>query len=200
MRRCSTIMLGLTAVFAFFVMTAAVQGARPQGDVLEYAVISIEPQGWVVTARETASGDVVKFRLPPAVFKGQTFDANIDELNAGQRFSVRGPRGVRLGQLVVEDPLPPGPPPGRGLKPQPGGQSGETLTWEIVHVDARRWIVTARNRQSHRTAKFRVHPDSFNGFRFLASLRGINKGQGFSIVTPNDVAMADCCTLLEILK
>jgi hypothetical protein len=74
------------------------------------------------------------------------------------------------------------------------------MPWKILHVDARRWIVTAQNRQSHKIIKFRVKPESFTGFRFHANLRGLSKGEGFSIVTPNNVPINNNCTLLESSK
>ncbi|UCH93004.1 MAG: hypothetical protein JSV88_22310, partial [Candidatus Aminicenantes bacterium] len=67
-----------------------------------------------------------------------------------------------------------------------------------MHVDPRRWIVTAKNRRTQKVAKFQAHPEAFTGFRFLANLRGIKKGEGFAIVTPNNQPMNNCCTLLEI--
>jgi len=182
-------------------MAVFVYGANPPDEVLEYEVISIESQNWVVTARETATGNVVKFRLPPSVFKGQTFDANLDPSKRGQRFSAQGPRNARLDQLIVEEGLPGGSSSQRGKfgkrVPRISGSPAPSLTWEIVHVDARKWVVTAKNRRTHNVVKFQAHPEAFTGFRFRASLRGIGKGQGFSIVTPNNQPLNNCATLLE---
>jgi hypothetical protein len=190
-------MIGLFAVFALIAMTVWVQGSMPPGESLEYRVMSIEPQGWVVTARETASGNVVKFRLPPSVFKGKTFEADLGTVRKGQRFSVRGPRNARLNNLIVEKPLPGGPLKGR-RRNKLGGVQGESLTWQIVNVNARKWIVTARNRRTRKIARFQAHPEAFTGFLFRANLRGIRKGRGFAIVTPNNQPMRNCCTLLEL--
>ncbi|NIM16949.1 MAG: hypothetical protein GTO45_33695 [Candidatus Aminicenantes bacterium] len=204
MKRFSVITVILGAAFAFVAMAVFVHGAQPPGEVLEYEVISVEPQSWVVTARETATGNVVKFRLPPAVFKGQTFDANLGSVKRGQRFSVQGPRNARLSQLIVEEGLPGGPPRGRrkfGKRiPKISGPPSKPLAWEIVHVDPRKWVVTAKNRRTHKVVKFQAHPEAFAGFRFRANLRGIRKGQGFSIVTPNNRPMNNCATLLEFKK
>jgi hypothetical protein len=197
MRQRFAIMIVLFAVLALGAMTVLVQGSMPPGEELEYKVMSIDPQGWVVTAQETATGNVVKFRLPPMVFKGQTFDADLGAVQKGQRFSVRGPRNARLDRLIVEKPLPGGPPQGRG-RTKFEGVEGESLSWEILHVDARKWIVTAKNRQTHKVAKFQAHPEAFTGFIFRANLRGIQKGRGFAIVTPNNQPMNNVCTLLEI--
>lgn len=204
MKRFSVITVILAAVFAFVGMAVFVHGAQPKGEVLEYEVISVESRTWVVTARETATGNVVKFRLPPSVFKGQTFDANLEPSKRGQRFSVQGPRNARLNQLIVEEGLPGGPPRGRGKiarrVPKISGPSVQPLTWEIMHVDPRKWIVTAKNRRTHKVVKFQAHPEAFAGFRFRANLRGIRKGQGFSIVTPNNQPLNNCATLLEFEK
>jgi len=193
----------MVAVLAFVVTASWLHGGTPQGEDLEYEVISIEPQGWVVTARETASGNVVKFRLPPTVFKGKTFEFDAEEnvLKPGGRFSVRGARNERLNQLVVENPLPGESPRGKGRftkRVGAGGPPPNPLGWEILHVDPRKWIVTAKNNRTHKTVKFQVHPEAFTGFRFHANLRGIQKGRGFSIVTPNELPMKNCCTILEL--
>ena len=198
MRRFSIVTVGVIAFLAVVAMTASVYSAGPQGEVLEYKVVNIEPRGWVVTARETATGNLVKFRLPPAVFKGKTFSANLQSVKTGQRFSVRGSRNARLSKLVVVKPLAGVKGVAKLKKRRLVGPRVRALGWEIVHVDARRWIVTAKNRQSRKIAKFRVHPEAFTGFRFRANLRSIGKGQGFSIITPNDLPMSRCCTLLEI--
>jgi hypothetical protein len=197
-RQWFTFMIVLFAVLALAAVTTLVQGAMPAGEELEYKVLSINPENWVVTAQETATGNVVKFRLPPSVFKGRTFDANIEELQKGQRFSVRGPRNARLDQLILEEPLPGGPPPGRGRQPKMRLRPSESLAWEILHVDARNWIVTAKNRRTNKVAKFQAHPEAFTGFLFHANLRGIQKGRGFAIVTPNNLPMNNVCTLLEL--
>jgi hypothetical protein len=204
MKRFSVITVILAAAFAFVAMAVFVHGAQPPGEVLEYEVISVESQSWVVTAKETATGNVVKFRLPPAVFKGKTFAVNLRSVKRGKRFSVQGPRNARLDQLIVEKGLPGGPPRRRGKfakrTPKISGPPSRPLAWEILHVDARKWIVTAKNRRTHRVVKFQAHPEAFAGFRFRASLRGIRKGQGFSIVTPNNQPINNCATLLEFKK
>lgn len=200
MRQRFAIMIGLFAVLFLAVMTVLLQGGMPPGEDLEYKVLSIDPKGWVVTAQETATGNVVKFRLPPTVFKGQTFDADLGAVQKGQRFSVRGPRNARLNQLILEKPLPGGPPSERGRRAKLRPRPSAPLSWEILHVDARKWIVTAKNRQTHKVAKFQAHPEAFTGFIFRANLRGIKKGRGFAIVTPNNQPMNNVCTLLKIEK
>jgi hypothetical protein len=198
MRQRFAFMIVLFAVLALAAITALVHGAMPAGEELEYKVLSINPENWVVTAEETATGNVVKFRMPPSVFKGQTFDADIETLPKGQRFSIRGPRNARLDQLILEEPLPGGPPPGRGRQPKMHPRPSGPLTWEILHVDARNWIATAKNLRTHKVAKFQVHPEAFIGFLFHANLRGIQRGKGFAVVTPNNLPMNNVCTLLEL--
>lgn len=205
MRRRSAITIGWIAVFAFAAMTVWVQASTPEGETLEYEVISIDSGKWVVTAKEIATGDVVKFRLPPSVFKGKTFDFDADQgtLKPGKRFSVRGQMNARLNQLIMKKSVARGQPPGRGKRAARARfrvQRGKALGWEILHVDARKWVVTARNRQNRKIVKFQAHPEAFTGFRFLANLRGIQKGQGFSIVTPNNQPMRNCCTIMELKK
>lgn len=198
MKRWVKIAVGVVSVFAFFALTTLVHGAGPQGELLEYEVISVNPQNWVVTAKETASGNVVKFKLPPSVFQGKSFDAELRNVRQGGRFSVRGPRNARLDNLIMEDSMrkqprmrkSPGP---AGMTPPGGAQLG----WVIENVDPAEWIVSARNRASGKTAKFKAHPEAFAGFRFRADLRNISKGQGFSIVAPNDRPMPNACTLME---
>jgi len=201
MKQRFLIMIGLFAVLALAAMTVLVQGSMPPGEELEYKVLSINPENWVVTAQETASGNVVKFRLPPSVFKGQTFDADLGSIQKGQRFSARGPRNARLNQLIMEKGLPgEGPPSERGRRAKMRLGPSTPLAWEILHVDARKWIVTAKNRQTHKVAKFQAHPEAFTGFLFRANLRGIKKGRGFAIVTPNNQPMNNVATLLEVEK
>lgn len=198
MRQRFAIMIVLFAVLALAAMTVLVQSAMPPGEELEYKVMSIDPKGWVVTAQETATGNVVKFRLPPSAFKGQTFDADLGAVQKGQNFSVQGPRNARLDQLILEKGLPDEGPGRRGPRARMRPRPSEPLSWEILHVDARKWVVTAKNRQTHKVAKFQAHPEAFTGFRFRANLRGIKKGQGFAIVTPNNQPMNNVGTLLEL--
>jgi hypothetical protein len=205
MKRQSAITIVWVAVFAFAAMTVWMQAGTPKGEILEYEVISIDPGNWVVTAKETATGNVVKFRLPPSVFKGKTFDfdANQGTLKPGKRFSVRGQMNARLNQLIMENSVPRGQSPLRGRRASRAKfrvQTGKVMGWEILHVDARNWVVTAQNRQNRKIAKIQVHPEAFTGFRFKANLRNIRKGQGFSIVTPNNLPMRNCCTIKELQK
>ncbi len=200
MRHWSSITVGLVVAFALLATAAFLQGAKPRNEMLEYEIISIDPQGWIVTARETATGNVVKFRLPPAVFKGQTFDANLDTPKPGNRFSVRGPRNARLNRLVMTKPLSRKLSTKRGPRIRRSVPMIKALTWEIVNVDAPRWIVTAKNRRTGKILKFKAHPEAFTGFRFRADIRSIGQGEGFSIVTPNERAMENACTLLELQK
>lgn len=172
-----------------------------QGKLLEYQVVGLEANAWVVTANEVATGNVVKFRLPPSVFKGQTFDAQLENVQPGQKFVARAPRNARLRQLIMTKGLPGADGKRRGVKrirrTAIASQQAVVLAWEILSVDPGRWVVTARNRRTKKTVKFKVDPNCFIGFRFKASLKGIRRGNGFSIVAPNTVPFASCCTLLS---
>lgn len=191
-----------TAVLIMCVLSVGMNGAiAPQGKLLDYQIVGLESKAWVVTANEVGTGNVVKFRLPPSAFMGKTFDANLGKINPGQKFSVRGPRNARLNQLVMTKGLPGAEGKGRGVKRlrrrvMPVQQS-TPLAWEVLTVDPNRWVVTARNRSSKKTVKIKVDPNCFIGFRFKASLRGIKNGKGFSIVTPNNAPLPNCCTLLS---
>lgn len=199
MRVRSIIAMLFVAALFYTGIPGWLEGATPPGEGLEYEVISIEPGSWVVTAKETESGEIVKFRMPPTAFKGKTFDADLEKMQPGQRFSARASRNARLDQVIVEKALPASP--ARRLsvaRLKAGGE--ETLGWEILHVDARGWIVTARNRQTRKIAKFRVDPNAFNGFRFQANIRGIQRGQGFAIQAPNNMPLNNVATLLEVQK
>jgi hypothetical protein len=200
MKQWSWISVGLAAVLVFAAATAILQAVNTRGEMLEYEVISIDANNWVVTAKETATGNVVKFRLPPTAFNGQTFDADLENLQIGRRFSVRGPRNARLNNLVMERPLAKRPHERREVNTPRMTLAAEKLTWEIVTIDPNNWIVTARNRNNRKMVKVKAHPEAFTGFRFRANLEDIGNGEGFSIVTPNDRAMSDCCTLLEMPK
>jgi hypothetical protein len=204
MKQRFAIMFGLFAVLGLAVMTVLLPGSMPAAEDLEYKVLSIDPESWVVTAQETATENVVKFKLPFAAFKGKTFDADLGAVQQGQRFSVRGPRNARLDKLIMEEPLP-GKPPltvDRRTKLRQRvkirRRPSKPLAWEILHVDARKWIVTAKNNQTQKVVKFQAHPEAFTGFLFRANLQGIKKGRGFAIVTPNNQPMKNVCTLLEI--
>lgn len=194
--------LYLSVFFAALIliwMSAPSAALAAPGDTLEYEVISIDPASWIVTAKETATGETVKFRLPTSVFHGQTFDADVESLQEGQRFSVKGPRNARLNNLVMDSP-------GRiragksGLKRPMMAPGRANLSWEIINVNAQSWIVKAKHRQTNKMLRFKVHPESFQGFRFKADLTGISKGQNFAIIAPNDFAMTDCASLLELQK
>lgn len=197
MKRWVKIAVGVISIFIFFALTAVVDAAGPRGELLDYEVISIEPGSWVVTAKETASGNVVKFRLPPTVFKGKSFDADLGSIQRGARFSVRGPRNARLNNLIMQGPSGKQPRMRKGRSPRLMTSPAAQLGWTIMHVDPRKWIVTAQNRTTGKVAKFQAHPEAFAGFRFRANLRNIRKGQGFSIVTPNNQPISNVCSLLE---
>jgi len=173
--------------------------------MLEYEVISIEPGSWLVTAKEVASGEIVKFQLPPSAFKGKSFDAELGNIKQGQKFGVRSPNNDSLSNLVVHKGLPLKNERDRKhrqplIKRELLGPPTPPLKWEILEVDPQAFIVTARNRQNAETAKFKVDPAAFRGFRFKANLRGIRQGQGFKLVAREAKSFQNACTLLEMKK
>lgn len=174
-------------------------GSAQAQELLNYEVLSIDANSWVVTAKDTASGEVVSFRLPPSTFKGKTFDADLANVKPGRNFAVRGPRNERLNNLVMqrtpsrgEDPMKMRP---RKRMMQMAG--GAQLGWVIEDV-GQNWVVKARNKKNGKTMKFKVDPNSFKGFRFRANLKGIKKGEGFSIYAPNERSFSRACTLMEL--
>jgi hypothetical protein len=196
-------MLGFSA---FLICAAFVPGitgfALPEpspAELTEYEVKLIDPASWTVTATDTSTGNIIKFRLPPSVFVGQTFDASLQDVKAGQLFSIKGPKNTRLKRLAMVsagkiranraprikwDVTPPQAP----------------MAWKILSVDAKDWIVKAQNTRSNKIIRFKVHPKSFAGFRFRANTAGISQGQRFAIIAPNEAPMADCATLLPLEK
>ena len=202
MRRFSIFMVGLTVVLAVVLLGGTLYGTGP-GENLEYKVLAIDTGTWLVTAQEVETGNVVKFRMPPTMFKGQTFDASLDGVNPGQRFSAKGSANARLNQLVMEQPLAddakrqmPERLETRKMMPM-DVPLGSPLGWEILDVNPQQLIVTAKNRGNNRVIKFKIDPNGFIGYQFRANLRGVSKGRGFSIIAPNEAPFANMCTLLE---
>jgi hypothetical protein len=198
----------------------------PGGETLEYEVIEVQPRGWMVTAREVGSGAVVQFRMPPAVFRSQRFRANLEGVRAGQRFSASGPPQAGLDEVVLEvapghgggSPVGPrGGPPGTqgppsspgpsapGLQPagRPGfpgsaqGSPGFERDYQILSADPNSGEVVAREEGTGRQIHFRIDVGAFVGYRFEADLTGLRRGQGFTLVAPNDRPIQDCCTLIR---
>jgi hypothetical protein len=188
------------SIALIFLAVASRAAEENEAGLLDYEVISVDPAGWIVTAKEMESGQIVKFRLPPAVFHGKTFDADLSSLQVGQLFSVQGQKNVHMHHLQVEQPLPGEALTKRALKAHNIGAEGGVLTWEILNVNPRQWTAPAKNRSTQKIIKIKVIPEAFVGFLFRANLRGIKKGESFTLVTPNDVPMANCCRLLELPK
>lgn len=176
-----------------------IPGVEPE--LSEYVVESFDPATWVVKARESSSGKQFSFRLSPAVFKGQTFTLEGSIPAPGKQFAVRGPRNVRLENMVVQQHLPGGrledKQLGQAPRMQPPIPVPQKLEWEIQSLNPRDFIVVARNTVSRRTIRFRVDPACFTGMRFLAPADNLVKGVAFAIVIPNKEAFQGCCTMLE---
>lgn len=165
-------------------------------EILDYEVSAVNPQTWVITAKEITSGDILSFKLPPSAFHGQTFDAKLEGIVPGQKFEVRGPKNASLNDLIVERPTRRASEKSRGRPVKRMGRTVRRLPWEIVNVDSSEWIVTAKNK-NNKTIRFKIDPQSFIGFRFRADLSGIEKGAGFTLIAPNDSPITKNCVLLK---
>ncbi|MBN1337357.1 MAG: hypothetical protein JXB39_15470 [Deltaproteobacteria bacterium] len=160
-------------------------------DLVQYEVTNVS-DNWMVTATELGSGNVVKFKVRAATFKGQTFEADIDEASAGRSFSAKGPRNATIEASSLESGR-----PGKKGKAASAGSKGADKDWEIVSVDTNKWIVTARKGKGGPLVHFEVQPSAFVGYRFYADLKGVGQGQGFKIVAPNDSSVRNCCRIVD---
>lgn len=170
----------------------------------EYTITAFDRGTWIVTARESATSREFKFYLPPEVFKGQTFSMEGPVPRPGMPFVARGPRDVRMDNMVVRQHIPgkrmedkqkSGKP---GMNPLPAaGFPSQRLDWEIVELDSKEFIVRARNEPTHKIIRFRVNPECFIGMRFLANPGNLLIGASFQLVVPNRDAFKGCCTMLE---
>ncbi|HSR67273.1 MAG TPA: hypothetical protein VLU25_04975 [Acidobacteriota bacterium] len=162
----------------------------------EYEIDSIDSRTWVVTARGE-SGETLSFRMPPSVFKGRCFRANLTGVEEGERFSIVGPPGEKFDRLQVEAARGQkgegkGAKAGRSRRPNTRGMQDYCIT----DVDSARLTVTAQSRSGERI-RFKFDPASFRGYRFrVPGAAELAAGERFSLTTPNDVPVR-CCTLEE---
>lgn len=185
-----------TNIFLICLGLIILNGGWLFSEILDYEVTAVNPQNWVITAKEISTGEILSFKLPPSVFHGQTFDAKLEGMVPGQKFEVRGPRNAPLNNLIVERPTRRAGEKGRGRPVKRMGRATRRLAWEIVNVDSAEWIVTAKNK-NNKTIRFKIDPQSFIGFRFRADLSGIQKGAGFTLIAPNDSPITKSCVLLK---
>lgn len=205
----------LSGALAATVAPAAAEGP-PSGEVA-YRVVAVQSQSWIVTARNLESGQQARFKLNPRAFEGKSFEADLGGSGPGQRFTVVAPRNEPLtGCCEVTEDGGSGRPSGSGSRPPspdsrrspkarpapPGGSSGGPGSggeggWQIVSVDHKSWIVTARQREGGQTIRFRVDPQAFVGYEFRADLHELRQGQGFVLIGLNALPLTDCCTLVE---
>ena len=94
----------LTILVVLMSSTSTLPGASSDW-VLEYKVTSVNTRNWIITAQEIESGNIVKFKLHPSVFKGQTFSADLGNLKIGASFSPRGEKNASLKEAVIVKPL-----------------------------------------------------------------------------------------------
>lgn len=188
MRLTLLLVLVLTAGMSFFA------GALFQSG--EYEIDSVNPRSWEVKAHGEG-GETLAFRMPPSVFKGRCFRANLSGVETGDRFSIVGPPGEKFSGLQIES--------ARGQKAGGGradaGRSRRPNTqgmqnYCITAVDEGQLSVTAQSR-SGETIRFKFDPASFRGYRFtVPSAADLAAGGRFSLTAPND-APVRCCTLEE---
>ncbi len=200
MKYMFSLLFVLAVMFLMITPLQAVKDVRGGGTVLEYQVVSVDVRTWVVTAKEVATGNTVKFRMPPSSFIRQTFAADLKNVKRGKRFAVRGARNSRLQNMVMKTPVKMMKTrkmrrPVKSLRMNKGRAA--RLPWAITHVDGSKWIVKAKNSRTGKVIAFKVDPNGFKGLRFYASLQGIRKGRGFAIMTPDDFNLARCCTLIK---
>lgn len=218
----------LAAIAAALLVAGSAQAAaqlgdpRGGGDSIAFEVQSIDPQSWLVSARDLASGESFKFRLPPEAFRGQRFTADLGGARAGAKISVQGPPGARLDEAVIQTPLrsggpfqrsadepgfermrPPGP-PGRTGGPGSSGRTSllgrgrsESQEYEVISVDPRTWVVEARAGDGS-TVSLEIDPRTFVGYRFEAAVENLRNGQGFELMAANEQPLRDCCVVKSV--
>lgn len=206
-------MARIGAAAAALLVFAAVPSRAAEEEMIDFEVVSIDSRSWVVTARDVDSGETFRFKVPPKVFEGQRFTADLGSVGAGQALTVEAPRDVRLDKLVVEAPMgslsgrpssdgdremrrpatrprPPREPGPPGLATGPAGMA----EYRVEAVDSRTWTVTAVGPEGSRV-QLAVDPEKFEGYRFRASAGSLRRGQGFSLFAGNESPLRDCCTL-----
>lgn len=218
----------ILGLFAALLLTVggplAAQPAAP-GDSVAFEVQSIDRQNWVVTARDLESGEVFAFRLPPEAFRGQRFEADLDDAASGKKISVQGARGARLDKAVIERPIGAGSPsrgrpegdtrfdrdraPGPadyGSSPERRGPAdylqsngrpgGGSGPSEYEVLSVDSRTWTVQARgRNGRTVSLEVDPQAFVGYRFRASVEDLRAGQGFELLATNEQPLANCCVV-----
>ncbi len=167
--------------------------AQAPHQVLDYQVVAVNPNSWMVTAKEMASGQQVKFKLPISAFNGLQFDAgDIGQLKHGQKFSATGARNARMANATLQQGG--GKPPKGGWKNAGAQAGGGRYTIASTHGGKKQ--VTARDNVTGNTYKIKVDPNAFIGYRFQANLHDLRRGRNFAIVAPNTSPLGNCCTLI----
>jgi hypothetical protein len=190
--------IGILSVF--FVLSGLICGSTGNDQMSEYRIVSIDSNQWIMEAKEVKTGQLVKLRLNPKVFVGQTFNFLMRDLKPGQLMSVQGPANAQLSLTFVERRADKRSRLRQDEKIRRPVMLSPPLTWEIMEVDPKQWIVLARNRTTQRQVKLKVHPEAFNGFLILIDNGSIGQGEGLKVVSPNRQPMKNCCTLLENIE
>lgn len=71
------------------------------------------------------------------------------------------------------------------------------VAYRVTDVDARSWIVSARNLETGHEVKFRLNPQAFIRKTFHADLAGRHAGEGFSVTAPKGEPLAGCCEMAQ---
>lgn len=98
---------------------------RLQGiDWVDFQVLSIDPEQWLVTASEVGGAGQFQFRMPPQLFRGQRFTADLGDRSAEGRIDVRAEPDARIDEVILETPLGAGGGNGSGAFTGPGDRPG----------------------------------------------------------------------------
>lgn len=84
-----------TAIVSALVLPLLASPAAAQ--MTEYTVVRVDPVSFTVTARAAGSGEQIEFKLPANSFHGQKFNAELERVGTGQKFSARGEANAKVG-------------------------------------------------------------------------------------------------------
>ena len=184
----------VAGLFLTGVLFTGLSPATAQDASIEFEVVDIDRQGWVVTARAVGSGEELRFRLPPAAFVGKAFDADLSRAKAGDRFSAKGAANARvraertLGWQGKEK--------GGGKPGRTGGEGSGGYRVAQVKSTGDGFEVVARGRGGEQV-RFLLDPASLRGYRFHVDPAQVSKGAGFELIAPNREPLRNCCRLLS---
>jgi len=79
------------------VLFAPMLPATASAAMTEYTVVRVDPVSFTVTAQASGSGEQIEFKLPASSFHGQKFNADLERVGAGQKFSAQGAANSKVG-------------------------------------------------------------------------------------------------------